>query len=247
MSNSLFQSSGSATKRQALHVAAMQTIYTFCSPEIMTQAPESELFTEDGKVIANQICVEKEWGFEFSIERLCNELGELHAQLHSLKASNEAQINEIRVAVARMMPDRAHLMPKRGAATPSDKSPSPRDIFAEALKAELARQRRPGGLLADDDRQCPSSVPPKNCKVRLQNEGKPYPKSDCEACGTMSPLWRECRADLEKGSAERKADHVVDSQTLGDDMVRATFAAHKAAMDQLRTGSDEARPAVKES
>lgn len=123
----------------------------------MTQAPESEFFTEDGKAVADRVYVEKGWGRKgFSIERLCNELGELHTQLDSLKASNEAQINEIRVAIARMMPDRAHLLPKQGAASPSSTSP-----FAE--------------------------------------------------------------------------------------MVRATSASHKAAMDQLRTGNSETRPTVKES
>ena len=122
----------------------------------MTQAPESEFFTEDGKAVADRVYVEKEWGSKFSIERLCNELGELHAQLDSLKASNEAQINEVKVTIARMMPDRAHLLPKQGAASPSSTSP-----FAE--------------------------------------------------------------------------------------MVRATSAAHRAAMDQIRTGGNEARPTVKES
>ena len=41
----------------------------------MTQAPESEFFTEDGKAVADRVYVEKKWGRRgFSIERLCNEL-----------------------------------------------------------------------------------------------------------------------------------------------------------------------------
>ena len=39
-------------------------------------------------------------------------------------------------------------------------------------------------------------VPPANCRQRLQREGKPYPKSGCEACGDMSPLWRQCNAAI---------------------------------------------------
>ena len=107
----------------------------------MTQAPESEFFTEDGKAVANRIYVEKEWGSKFSIERLCNELGELHAQLDSLKTSNEAQINEIKDAIACMMPDRAHLPPMQGAATPSNTPPLSRGIFAQMVRAIAAELR----------------------------------------------------------------------------------------------------------
>lgn len=42
-------------------------------------------------------------------------------------------------------------------------------------------------------------VPPQNCRQRLKSEGKPYPKSSCEFCGSiLSPnrIWRECDAAL---------------------------------------------------
>lgn len=40
--------------------------------------------------------------------------------------------------------------------------------------------------------------PPANCRQRLIAEGKPYPKSGCEACGihALSPGVRECDAAL---------------------------------------------------
>ena len=42
-------------------------------------------------------------------------------------------------------------------------------------------------------------VPPQNCRQRLKSEGKPYPRSSCEFCGSiLSPnrIWRECDAAL---------------------------------------------------
>ena len=42
-------------------------------------------------------------------------------------------------------------------------------------------------------------VPPQNCRQRLKSEGKPYPKSSCEVCGSiLSPnrMWQECDAAL---------------------------------------------------
>lgn len=47
----------------------------------------------------------------------------------------------------------------------------------------------------------PCMIPPANCRQRLQREGKPYPKTSCEACGPMSPLWLKCDADLEVEAA----------------------------------------------
>lgn len=43
------------------------------------------------------------------------------------------------------------------------------------------------------------SVPP-NCRQRLAKEGKPYPKSNCFACGLFSPKANECDKTLEKES-----------------------------------------------
>lgn len=38
--------------------------------------------------------------------------------------------------------------------------------------------------------------PPENCRQRLMREGKPYPRSSCQACGKFSPRWKECDAAL---------------------------------------------------
>jgi len=43
---------------------------------------------------------------------------------------------------------------------------------------------------------------PSNCRQRLEREGKAYPKSSCDACGTMSPAWRQCNAALEAEAAQ---------------------------------------------
>lgn len=37
---------------------------------------------------------------------------------------------------------------------------------------------------------------PINCRQRLMLEGKPIKRSHCDACGPMSPKWRECDAAL---------------------------------------------------
>jgi hypothetical protein len=42
----------------------------------------------------------------------------------------------------------------------------------------------------------PFPVTPPNCRQRLLRDGKPYPKSSCEACGSLSPMWRQCNAAL---------------------------------------------------
>jgi hypothetical protein len=42
----------------------------------------------------------------------------------------------------------------------------------------------------------PFPVTPPNCRQRLLRDGKPYPKSGCEACGSLSPMWRQCNAAL---------------------------------------------------
>jgi hypothetical protein len=50
------------------------------------------------------------------------------------------------------------------------------------------------------DTPAPGNVPfpvaPPNCRQRLLRDGKPYPKSSCEACGSLSPMWRQCNAAL---------------------------------------------------
>lgn len=44
--------------------------------------------------------------------------------------------------------------------------------------------------------------PPPKCRQRLAANGKPYPRSSCEACGQFSPKWRECDALLAAMSKE---------------------------------------------
>lgn len=41
-------------------------------------------------------------------------------------------------------------------------------------------------------------VTPNNCRQRLAAEGKPYPRSSCDACGSLAPKWRECDAAIDK-------------------------------------------------
>lgn len=39
---------------------------------------------------------------------------------------------------------------------------------------------------------------PASCRQRLVATGQPYPKSSCEACGVLSPKWKECEAEIAK-------------------------------------------------
>lgn len=41
-----------------------------------------------------------------------------------------------------------------------------------------------------------TDAPSENCRQRLMNEGKAYPKSSCAVCGPLSPQWKECNAKL---------------------------------------------------
>ena len=38
----------------------------------------------------------------------------------------------------------------------------------------------------------PSGNPPVNCRQRLVADGKPYPRSSCEACGQFAPNYQRC-------------------------------------------------------
>jgi len=40
------------------------------------------------------------------------------------------------------------------------------------------------------------SAVPAECRQRLCEEGKPYPRSSCAVCGQFSPKWRECDSRL---------------------------------------------------
>jgi len=52
--------------------------------------------------------------------------------------------------------------------------------------------------------------PPVNCRQRMAAEGKPYPRSSCEACGQFSPKWKECDAALGAHVVERQPVAVVE-------------------------------------
>lgn len=39
---------------------------------------------------------------------------------------------------------------------------------------------------------------PASCRERLIATGQPYPKSDCEVCGPLSPRSKECKAEMAK-------------------------------------------------
>lgn len=47
-------------------------------------------------------------------------------------------------------------------------------------------------------------LPHSNCRQRLADEGKPYPRSSCAVCGQFSPKWCDCDALLNH-TKERKA------------------------------------------
>ena len=46
----------------------------------------------------------------------------------------------------------------------------------------------------DKAKDSPHTAP--RCRQQLAAEGKPYPRSSCEACGQFSPRWRECDARI---------------------------------------------------
>lgn len=86
----------------------------------------------------------------------------------------------------------------------------------EALEANSS-----AGLTSSSNASTPFQVPPPNCNQRLQREGKPYPKSDCEACGTMSPMWRHCDLGL---NMEAMQQPTVKAAPAGSLMERVAWA-----------------------
>lgn len=80
---------------------------------------------------------------------------------------------------------------------PCHEFPTPEAAYAAHKDASA-----PKDVAAPAPAGSPFMVPPANCSQRLMREGKPYPKSGCEACGDMSPLWRQCNAGLEIEAAQ---------------------------------------------
>lgn len=76
--------------------------------------------------------------------------------------------------------------------------------------------------------------PPANCRQRLQRNGVPYPKSGCNACGMMSPKWRECDAALDRLAA-------TESSPAGGGLVEEVRRVRTRAR---QVGLDEDRAAI---
>ena len=119
------------------------------------------------------------------------------------------------------------------------------ELRARVKALEAARQDKLDRLIAQDrdDESTPFQVPPPNCSQRLQREGKPYPKSDCEACGTMSPMWRQCDVAL-------ALEAVNSKPTPNPSQIRSSLVARVAdAIYRNGTGDgfrEEARAAIRE-
>lgn len=50
------------------------------------------------------------------------------------------------------------------------------------------------------------TLPPENCRERLRAEGKPYPRSSCQACGKFAPKWKECEPIMAAIAAKAAKD-----------------------------------------
>jgi len=85
--------------------------------------------------------------------------------------------------------------------------------------------------------------PPANCRQRLQRNGMPYPKSGCDACGNMSPKWRQCDAALAR-SATIEPPPIASDQDLmkawhsvpGEGFVAALRAVYSLGRQHNSTG-----------
>lgn len=61
----------------------------------------------------------------------------------------------------------------------------------------------------------PAQLPPALCRQRLKSEGKAYPKSTCQACGSMSPNWKACDAML-VAAPEAPEQHPLTEEQIKD-------------------------------
>jgi len=85
--------------------------------------------------------------------------------------------------------------------------------------------------------------PPANCSHRLRRNGMPYPKSGCDACGHMSPKWRQCEAALAR-SATIEPPPIASDQDLmkawhsvpGEGFVAALRAVYSLGRQHNSTG-----------
>jgi hypothetical protein len=90
--------------------------------------------------------------------------------------------------------------------------------------------------------------PPTNCRQRLQRNGMPYPKSGCDACGSMSPKWRQCDAALDRligaearpaGLVERVAGQIGMLAGFDNWMPEARAAIREVAAAALQMHPDK--------
>jgi hypothetical protein len=115
-------------------------------------------------------------------------------------------------------------------------------ISAPEFKAAMARAARQGAenTMAQIRTGAPvvkefdkGFEPPTNCKQRLQRIGMPCPpKGGCDACGDMSPKWRECDAALDRLIiAEARPAGLVEQLAV---LISTATTSRGAAEDVLR-------------
>lgn len=87
----------------------------------------------------------------------------------------------------------------------------------------------------NNDIKTAASLPvgvPDGCRQKLVAEGKPYPRSNCAACGQLSPRWKECDAML-AAAPTVKAEHVcADCIAYQENEQNPDLICDQCAIDQ---------------
>jgi hypothetical protein len=218
-----------------------------------------------------------------SPEKVVAEINKLYAHVEALKASLLSLVG----TVAKAGNDHKSRIEALGLAqrvtdayivTAATLSPEERKelgvVTVPEFKAAMARAARQGAKNAMAQIRTGAPVvkefdkefePPANCRQRLQRNGMPYPKSGCDACGNMSPKWRQCDTALAR-SATIEPPPIASDQDLmkawhsvpGEGFIAALRAVYSLgrqhgsdakqgapdpAMDKLRAASAGAQPA----
>jgi hypothetical protein len=125
-------------------------------------------------------------------------------------------------------------------------------VTVPEFKAAMARAARQGAKNAMAQIRTGAPVvkefdkefePPANCRQRLQRNGMPYPKSGCDACGNMSPKWRQCDTALAR-SATIEPPPIASDQDLmkawhsvpGEGFIAALRAVYSLGRQHNSTG-----------